>query len=232
MSAVSEPMPVLEKWAGKLAKLSGYLSAFFLTAMVIMVLAEIGSRLAVDRSLFWEYEGVTYSLPILGFAAMAYAQRHEAHISVSILTDRLSEWQKKVWDIVVYCATLLFVVIFTRWFFLFAEESFTRRETGWGTWGPPIYPVKIIVAATLVILAIQLLADLLSAIYRLCKQPAEAGNHRNLLILGSLFAVALVVGIMLTQVSPMIGIFWFIVILILFGIPIYAGLGHRCRRLT
>ena len=183
MNSYDKIATIFIRIVNRLSDFTGYFAVVWLIGIALAVLAEIGSRLVTGKSLVWEYEAVTYALPVLIFSALVYTQKTKAHISVTLLTERLSDWQKNIWLCVIYLARLIFLIPLTWWYFIFTGQSIAILEIGTGAWAPPIYPIKIICAICLVLLILQVSADLISALRKISEQRSPQTKTGRLRIL-------------------------------------------------
>jgi C4-dicarboxylate transporter, DctM subunit len=219
----NKALQISESWIGRISKAFAYIACFFIVVIAVALLCEIVSRYILGRSLVWTYPIATIANVIVGFGALAYAENKDSHISVNIFLDFLKEQGKNVWKIVTTIISLLFVIVFSIWASISALNSLAIREVSFGVWTPAIYPVKLFMAVCLILLGIQLFIKLINLIHKSRTQPKP--NYRRLIIMGSFFIIFLAIAVQLLFVSFPVGIFFLMVLLILFGVPIYVSMG-------
>jgi TRAP-type mannitol/chloroaromatic compound transport system permease small subunit len=96
---------------------------------------------------------------------LSYTQVHGGHVKVDILTTRFSTRKQAIINIITNVG--IFIPVFsllTIWSFKYAYTSTVELERNSTSWGPPIYPIKIIMALSFLFLFIQGVSDLLKNI--------------------------------------------------------------------
>ncbi len=95
-------------------KAAGYVSAFFLVAAVVLVLAEIASRRFTGRSIDGVTEMSGWLMAGITWMALGYTAKENGHVQVRIIIDRLPMKVQRIIGVFLYaaaCATILFLVV-------------------------------------------------------------------------------------------------------------------------
>ncbi len=154
-----------------LYRLSGGLGAFFLVAIALTVVAQVGARL-IDRiaiEIAGERIGLTvpsaaeftgFFLAAGSFLALAYTLRAGAHIRVSLLIQNFSAAARR--RIEIWC--LGFSALLTGYFswhaIQLARDSLEFQEMSYGIIAVPLWIPQAAMAFGLVVLTIALIDDL------------------------------------------------------------------------
>lgn len=147
------------------------LVAVVLTAVIIY---DVVMRYAFNAPTRWAFD-LTKQLYGFYFIMLGgYALRHQAHVRVDLVTERLSPSARRWVDVVGY---ILFFFPFT-WVFLsnsytFAMRSWKQGETTYGSVQLPVYPLKIAVAVAAALLLVQGIAEFMKLI--LGRENARVG---------------------------------------------------------
>jgi TRAP-type C4-dicarboxylate transport system permease small subunit len=144
---------------GRLLRACGLISALATFAMMALVVVNIAGRYLFNKPLDGTLEFTESLLVLIIFLSLALTQYDGGHIRVTLMTRRLP----KAWSrgLTVFC--MLAGAAFFTWCayasWRFAAQSFSFREQEWGTIVFPLWPVKFVVFAGILMLAIQFLLD-------------------------------------------------------------------------
>lgn len=94
-----------------------------------------------------------------------YALRHQAHVSVDLVTSKLGHATRRWVEIAGYIIFFLpFALVFTTQSWVFALRSLAQGEKTYGAVQLPVYPLKIAMGVAAVLLLLQGLAKLFKLI--------------------------------------------------------------------
>ena len=88
---------------------------------------------------------------------------------IDLLYARLSPRGKAILDCITYFFFLLYIGVMLMATLRYAMESVALRETTMSPWDPPIYPIKVAMAAALALLLLQGTAKFLRDLNRAVK---------------------------------------------------------------
>ena len=172
----SERAPVLRAISG-LSTLAGVLAALCLLAAIALIFSDLLSRNLAGRSIAGVTEMSSWLMAGLGWLALSHTLRHEGHIQVRIVADRLPESAQRVLAIVTSSVALAFMAALVwamvdRWQF-FRETGQRGVETGYPTWW--LYTVVLVGAA---LFTLQFLARLVDdvALWRRHRRSRRDAN--------------------------------------------------------
>jgi C4-dicarboxylate transporter, DctM subunit len=143
--------------ASRLLDIIGWIPSLAVGAMMVTIVADSGLRYLVsgsvpaafDLSQFW------YMI-LIGFGALALAQRRGEHIEATFIYDLLPDPFRRWWSLLgtVLTVAVMGLIAWTTW--EFAEVNRFRGEFSSGS-GLPIWPVRYIVPLGAFALALELI---------------------------------------------------------------------------
>lgn len=153
----------------KLTDLAGITAAYLLVPLVIVFLIEIISRNLFNAPTTWAY-GTCFILggiaAVLGFA---YAMKNGSMVRIDILYAKLSEKSKCILDLILYVVLFLPLTVGGSYQCLMqAIRSVSVLETiSSGSWNAPIWPTKIAMVISLLLLTMQGIAEMIRLVRQL-----------------------------------------------------------------
>lgn len=149
------------KWFGRII-------APIIAILALVVVYDITLRFFIGRPSDWAFE-VTKQLFAAHFMLLgAYALHARAHVEVDVIINLFSKKVQAVTQILGYLIFFApFIYIYLEHSWGYAMRSWTRGETTSGMVSVPVYPVKMIMVITGVLLLLQAIAIVLQAVQRL-----------------------------------------------------------------
>ena len=98
-----------------LEKIEKFVSCICVSVMAVLVFANVIARYVFNHSLAFSDEMSTYLFVLMSFMGTAIAARRNAHLGLSILTDRVSPQARTILSVITYGIAAIFcllVVIF------------------------------------------------------------------------------------------------------------------------
>lgn len=144
---------------GRLLRLCGVIAALSTFVTMVLVVANIGGRYLLNHPLTGALEFTEALLVLIIFLSLALTQYDGGHIRVTLLTRRLPKRWAHASDIFCMLAGAAFFgwCAYAAWHF--AYQSWSVDEYEWGTIAFPLYPIKFVVFAGILMLAIQFVLD-------------------------------------------------------------------------
>jgi TRAP-type C4-dicarboxylate transport system permease small subunit len=128
----------------KIIKALGTIGGLAIAAMMMLILAEVLSRLFLDSSIEGAIEIVGIFLSLSVFLGLAACEQTNHHVRVELLRMRLSYRKKMILDLLSYFLALVVVGVMVWQVGLDAYSSFVIREVLPGAeLEVPVYPAKI-----------------------------------------------------------------------------------------
>jgi len=144
--------------------------------MTLILFYEVVMRYVFNRPTIWVHETSGYFFGALFVLGGAYTLLHNGHVNVEILHVHLPVRARAAVDILTSGVFfLLFGVMF--WYGIkLAAISVASLEVSHTVWGPPVYPIKIMVPIGVLFMMLQGFAKLIRDIYMLAtgKEMAAA----------------------------------------------------------
>ena len=156
-------------FANKVSDLSGLAAAYLLVPLVVVFLIEIISRNVFNHPTTWA-SGTCFiiggSAAVLGFG---YAMKSGAMVRIDAFSSKLPEKAHCVLDLVLYAVLFLPLTVGGSFECIKnAAASVAKFETlSTGSWNAPIWPTKIVMSISLIILTLQGLAEIVQLVQRL-----------------------------------------------------------------
>lgn len=151
----------LNRAYGRFLYLCGLISGTACFVMMLLVTLNVAGRYFFNSPIPGAFEITESVLTLMVFFAFALTQHNGGNLRVSVLTQNLSPPVRRGLSALMRAlgALLFGVAAYVTWDF--AMESFEVNEQEWSAIQFPIWPVKFIVFAGLVLLAIQYVLDTL-----------------------------------------------------------------------
>ena len=164
----SDPPPgrdsLADRYCDLVDRVNSWIGRFWALAIfgvTLAVLYEVVSRGVFGQGTLWSNETTIYLSAIAYLIGGGYALAHRRHVRIDLIYERLSPRARAILDLftfvffLLYAGALVWVGTTMGW------TSFQQGE-GTGTpWNPPIWPVKLAIPASALLLLLQGVANLL-----------------------------------------------------------------------
>ena len=149
-------------WIGKVTSILSLVAAFSIFYEIIM-------REFLVRPTIWVAEATVFCCCLLYLLGGAWTLKQDGHVRVDMLYHGLSRRGKAMIDCVTYFAFLLYigVMLWASWQYML--QSIAVRETTMSPWDPVIWPFKIALVASLVMLLLQQTAKFVRDVHYIVK---------------------------------------------------------------
>ncbi len=153
---------------------AGYLAAFFMVGILLMVLASVVGRMA-GFNLRGSDAYAGYCMAAASFLALAHTLKRGEHIRVNLLLERFHGWLRRpleIWSHAAgsfFCAALAFYSVRLVWL------SRAYNDISQGNDATPLWIPQIAMAAGAVVLFIAMMDDFIAVIRR--KDLARPGDE-------------------------------------------------------
>jgi len=214
-----------------ISMLGGYIAGAMTLALCLMIVVDVTARW-LDVPLIGVLELSQYLfMPVIVFLALSYAQSVGEHIRATVLIDRLSVSGALIVNLVAQAVTLLTCVVLAVAATLSAQHATSIELQAIGAVQFPLWPIKIVAAVGLYMLAFQVLSGLVSMTFalrervaeRTADDDAEDSGNRGLLWSAVVVISALTLLLVCVPLPPLatgIVVIALTIILMLAGIPI------------
>jgi TRAP-type C4-dicarboxylate transport system permease small subunit len=170
--------PGLEKKAStlsrilRLAMIVSMASCFF---MIVITMADVFSRHVFGKAIAGVFELSEVLMVVLVFLGLGFAQEEKSHIRAELLLSHLSARARRGFDLFAQVLSFLFWGVLLTQCTLKAIESFTTGEYKEGLMKFPMWPARWAIAAGLLLICLQLLKEICSALMSKENSAAEKG---------------------------------------------------------
>jgi len=149
-------------WIGKAVSILALVVAFIIGY-------EIFVRQVLVKPTVWVSEATVFGCGLLYLLGGAWTLKQDGHVRVDMLYHGLSRRGKAIIDCVTYFAFLLYiaVMIWAAWQYML--QSIAVRETTMSPWDPVIWPLKIALVVSMIMLLLQQTAKFVRDLYYLVK---------------------------------------------------------------
>ena len=135
-------------WAGKAVSLLG----LFVAAVIVY---EILMRTFLKRPTVWASESTVFACGLIYLLGGAWTLLEDKHVRIDMFYNKLSLPRKAVLDCITYIPFSLYILVMIKATWVYMAESVQLRESTTSAWDPPIYPMKIAMTASLILLFLQ-----------------------------------------------------------------------------
>jgi len=166
VQALRTVLSFIDQLGERIAKLFSY------TVLIVIVLetVEVIRRYILHKPTHWSWEAAAI---VAGFGYLiggAWVLRDRKHVRTDIFYSRLSRKAQAIVDIVMFVGIFFVYVMILSWKSTTAAiHSVAINERTFSMWGPPLYPVKIVIALSFVLLALQGIAKLIRDLFFVIK---------------------------------------------------------------
>ncbi|HYC35377.1 MAG TPA: TRAP transporter small permease subunit [Usitatibacter sp.] len=155
----------------------GVMASFALVPLVLATCYEVFARYIFGAPTIWAYE-IGYILTGAHFLlAMAFALRTDEHIRIDIFSGHFSQRTRAAIDLAAY-AVLLPLMSWISWaLWLHLAQGYARNErSGQSAMNLPVWPFRVIFLVAFVLLALQILAEVVKSVRRFRKGGPATGS--------------------------------------------------------
>lgn len=136
------------------------ISGFATLLIILVVTIDVAGRFLFNAPFHGGVEISELLMVVLVFFGLAAAQQQRQNYAIELLVRHFPAWLQRAFELFGYVATLA-IVVFLAWpSSKQALSSFDRGEAGFGVVSFPLWPARILLAAGLWLLALQLLGDI------------------------------------------------------------------------
>lgn len=157
-----------------LVEKQGQLTSFLIVPLLFIVLYEVLMRYAFNSPTVWGFEATAFAYGMHYMLGLSYMENAQGHVRVDIVTSRLPVKVQAVVMIAGYLIIFMPVFGLMTWGAItFAHTATITNELNSTSWAPRIWPYKIVMALSFLLLAIQGLATMLKNVKTLTDTSAS-----------------------------------------------------------
>jgi TRAP-type mannitol/chloroaromatic compound transport system permease small subunit len=157
-----------------LVEKQGQLTSFLIVPLLFIVLYEVAMRYAFNAPTVWGFEATAFAYGMHYMLGLSYMENAQGHVRVDIVTSRLPVKVQAVVMIIGYLLIFMPVFGLMTWGAIkFAHTATITNELNSTSWAPRIWPYKIVMALSFLLLTIQGLATMLKNVKTLTDTSAS-----------------------------------------------------------
>ncbi|MDZ7759030.1 MAG: TRAP transporter small permease subunit [Desulfovermiculus sp.] len=143
----------------------GYLVSMLIFPLCLIMLYEVVMRYVFNKPTSWGFELTTYIYGIHFMLGLGYTLLYNNHVRVEVLVSLLSERKRQI--ISLFCHLILLLPVFAMLCYASMDYGLTslqRNEHSWSSWGPALYPFKLLMALGFLMFFIQGISSFLKQV--------------------------------------------------------------------
>ena len=152
----------ISAWSGKAVSTLGLFVA-------VVIAYEILMRTFFSRPTVWASESTVFACGLIYLWGGAWALQEDKHVRIDMLYNKLSPKRQALVDCFTYLFFSLYILVMLKATWIYMAESVQLRESTTSAWDPPIYPMKIAMTLSLILLFLQGTARMIRNVYFLMK---------------------------------------------------------------
>lgn len=153
----------MRKALDRLYDAAGYLAAFFMIGILVMVLASVLGR-AAGFNLRGSDAYAGYAMAAASFLALAHTLRRGEHIRVTLLLERFRGLLRRPLEIWCHAAGSLFCAVLAFYSVRLVWQSYTFNDISQGNDATPLWIPQIAMAVGAVVLLVAMIDDFVLAL--------------------------------------------------------------------
>ncbi len=153
----------------------GFFASYLVLPLIFVVVWEVIMRYGFNAPTPWAFELTVFLYGVHYSFALAYAHKHNGHVSIDVFEARLPPKPRLILRIitnmVLFIPTIGLLTVYTG---ILAINSWQQWERASSSWAPAIYPFKTLMAIGFLFFFLQGLAKLIQDIRQLKQDPHKA----------------------------------------------------------
>ena len=143
----------------------GFYASYLVLPLIIVVVFEVFMRYAFNAPTTWAFELTVFLYGVHFCFALAYAHKHNTHVSIDVFEARLSPKSRTILRIITNVVLFLpSIGLLTFYVSAMAMSSWRQWEHASSSWAPAIYPYKTLMAIGFFLFLLQGIAKLIQHI--------------------------------------------------------------------
>jgi len=145
-------------WVGKASSLLGLFVA-------VVIAYEILMRTVFIRPTIWASESTVFACGLIYLLGGAWTLLEDKHVRIDMLYLKFSPRRQALLDCLTYLFFCLYILVMLKATWVYMVESIQMRETTTSAWDPPIYPMKMAMTISLILIFLQGTARMIRNLY-------------------------------------------------------------------
>ena len=150
----------------------GFYASYLILPLIAVVVYEVFMRYGLNAPTSWAFELTVFLYGLHYSFALAYAHKHDTHVSIDVFESRLPPRPRLILRIVTNLVLFMPAIgLLTYHVGVLAVNSWQQWEQASSSWAPAIYPYKTLMAIGFLLFLLQGFAKLIQDIRSLKNTP-------------------------------------------------------------
>jgi TRAP-type mannitol/chloroaromatic compound transport system permease small subunit len=164
----------LTKGIDVLVEKQGQLTSFLIVPLLFIVLYEVLMRYAFNAPTVWGFEATAFAYGLHYMLGLSFMEHADGHVRVDIITSRFPPKTQAIITVAGYLLIFMPVYALMTWGAIkFAHTATITNELNSTSWAPRIWPYKIMMALSFLLLVLQGLSTMLKNLKILSDNPEQ-----------------------------------------------------------
>ncbi|MFC1869694.1 TRAP transporter large permease subunit [Chloroflexota bacterium] len=216
----------LDRQFDNLLSATGAIGGGIMLLLSVLVFLLSFSRYVLRVNVAGLFDMAVYSMVIFSFITAAYTMKQGQHITVDVLTALLAERTQAILNITTYSVALIYIIILGWHGWLWSASLFRRNISTEAILSIPQFLLIFTLVLGCFLLILQMIRVLVGNIRSLPGLASSSGLKDNPWLYVSVFLIGIIAGtVLLTSVSPAVGLIVLTLVVLFSGMPIFLALG-------
>ncbi len=140
-------------------------ASYLVLPLITVVVWEVIMRYGFDAPTSWAFELTVFLYGLHFSFALAYAHKHDTHVSIDVFESRLPPRSRTILRIITNVVLFLPTMgLLTIYLCVLAVNSWQQWEHASSSWAPAVYPLKTLMAFGFILFLLQGIAKLIQDI--------------------------------------------------------------------
>lgn len=156
----------MESWVRPLALLASFIGAIALMGMMFLMVIDVIGRYFFNHPVAGSYELIVYSMVLVVFLGLGYAQLQKAHVKVDIVLHYLSPKAVAFLDVITLSLSFLLFLFITWAMAVQTKQVFAMKQVSEILYIPQ-WPFQVVAVIGAGVFCLATLVQILEALYKL-----------------------------------------------------------------
>lgn len=152
------PIRAYVRFAEGLSRIVGIFAMYVFVFLIGMLLYSSATRVFTGTSYIWVVEMAEFTMVAYYMLGGAYSIQLDSHVRMDLFYSRWSDRTRAIVDAVTILLVIAYIVMVIRGGIASTLYAWQYGQRNYSAWAPPLWPVKAIMMAGLVLMLLQLVA--------------------------------------------------------------------------
>lgn len=149
-----------------------FLAGMLIIVMMTLITIEVVTRKLFNQSIAGVFEISSQLMVGVSLLGLSYVQQKKEHISIDLITSKLSPLLLKISDLSVFLLGFFITIVFTIEGWYMFIESIQSGEKSIGILPVPFWPGRLIVVLSMLFIAIRYLLDIFQTLLKFTEKTS------------------------------------------------------------